>query len=168
MREYTIKQIAEITGKGKSTIRRLIDSLPPECISSGEYRGHASILVSEDGFKRIKFMLMTPESTSEAINEANTSDFNGSIIDSNAPKDTNELISELRSRIEAQDHEIQVKNEQISRLTTALEKAQEATAAAQALHAATAEQLRLLTAHEEESTQKASFADRLRHLFRGR
>lgn len=162
MKLYTIREAAEALGTNKTAIRRLMKQIPPEELSAGSYRGQPTILISQKGFETLVSLQAERQEEQEAQQEAERSDSEGNITDSSA------LISELRSRIEAQDQEIQAKNEQISRLTTALEKAQEATAAAQALHAATAEQLRLLTAHEEEAQQKESFADRLRHLFRGR
>lgn len=142
--EYTIKQAAEALGKGKSTIRRMVDTLPPEQISATTYRGHAAILISQEGFDRLKIMLNAPELPHESNHEANRSDSSAPTIEPSEPKgpsgSTDDMTAFLRAQIEEKDR-------QIASLTDALAKAQEATQAAQALHAATAEQLRLLTAH---------------------
>lgn len=144
--EYTIKQAAEALGSSKSTIRRLVDKLPPEYISAGEYRGHTSLLISKSGFDALKAMLGASELPQELNREAIPSDSSaptatsreGSAEEYTAPGAA-ALIAELRDRIAAQER-------QISALTSALEKSQDALSASHALHAATAEQLRLLTA----------------------
>lgn len=142
--EYTIKQAAEALGRGKSTIRRMVDTLPPEQISATTYRGHAAILISQEGFDRLKIMLNAPELPHESNREANRSESSAPKSEPSEPKgpsgNTDDLTAFFRAQLEEKDR-------QIAALQTALDKAQEATQAAQALHAATAEQLRLLTAH---------------------
>lgn len=149
---FTIREAAEITGTSKSTIRRYLEALqdagkiPPEGIAHEQRAGHTVILLSA----------ATVEALKAAMNDSSTNQTTVYGTNHNAHQDapdapgsdprTAELLSELRARIAAQEREISVKNEQITSLTAALETAQKATAAAQALHAATAEQLRLLTA----------------------
>lgn len=172
MKWYTIREAAAILDTSKTTVRRLMEELPPEEISAGSYRGQPTILLSQKGLDTLQEQRQADH---EAQQEAQQS----------APSDS-ELVQELRARIAAQERQIIDQSEQIGRLTVALDKAQEATAAAQALHAATAEQLRLLTAAQEEqkaeegadTTQEEkaqeeaprapSFAARLRYLFTGR
>lgn len=174
MKWYTIREAAAILGVSKPTVRRLMEALPPEDISSGSYRGQPTILLSQKGLNEL---LGQREADHEAQNEAQEGE--------NSENKDNELVQALKDRIKAQE-------DQIIRLSDALEKAQEATAAAQALHAATAEQLKLLTssrmaqdeqedkegidtAQEQETQQephreaeKASLRERLRILFTGR
>lgn len=167
MKWYTIREAAAILGVSKPTVRRLMEELPPEEISAGSYRGQPTILLSQKGLDMLQEQRQADH---EAQQEAQQS----------APSDS-ELVQELRARIAAQERQIIEQNEQIGRLTVALDKAQEATAAAQALHAATAEQLKLLaaaqeegidTTQEEEAQEEAprapSFTARLRYLFTGR
>ena len=168
MKWYTIREAAAILGVSKPTVRRLMEELPPEEISSGSYRGQPTILLSQKG---LNTLLGQREADHEAQNEAQEGE--------KSENKDNELVQALKDRIKAQE-------DQITMLADALAKAQEATAAAQALHAATAEQLRLLTAAQDEqegtdTTQKEeaqeeatseperpSFAARLRYLFTGR
>ena len=191
---YSIREAAAILDTSKTTVRRLMEELPPEDISAGSYRGQPTILLSQKGLDTLQGQRQAGH---EAQQEAQQS----------APSDS-ELIQELRDRIAAQERQITEQNEQIGKLTIALDKAQEATHAAQLLHAATAEQLRLLTAAKSaqdaqepppgpdttpaadeaqepqeatveastptaeitgtNTTPRASFRDRLRILFTGR
>lgn len=142
--EYTIKQAAEALGKGKSTIRRMVDTLPPEQISATTYRGHAAILISQEGFDRLKIMLNAPELPRESNYEANRNDSSVPKSEPSEPKgpsgNTDELTAFFRAQLEEKDR-------QIAALQTALDKAQEATQAAQALHAGTMAELRQLKEH---------------------
>ena len=171
MKWYTIREAAAILGVSKPTVRRLMEELPPEEISAGSYRGQPTILLSQKG---LNVLLGQREADHEAQNEAQEGE--------NSENKDNELVQALKDRIKAQE-------DQITMLADALARAQEATAAAQALHAATAEQLRLLTAAQEEQKaeegtdttqeeeaqeeatsepERPSFAARLRYLFTGR
>lgn len=149
---FTIREAAEITGTSKSTIRRYLEALqdagkiPPEGIAHEQRAGHTVILLSAATVEALK-AAMNDSSTNQATVYGTNHNAHQDAPD--APESdprTAELLSELRDRIAAQEREISVKNEQITSLTAALETAQQATAAAQALHAATAEQLRRLTA----------------------
>lgn len=149
---FTIREAAEITGTSKSTIRRYLEALqdagkiPPEGIAHEQRAGHTVILLSAATVEALK-AAMNDSSTNQATVYGTNHNAHQDAPD--APESdprTAELLSELRARIAAQEREISVKNEQITSLTAALETAQQATAAAQALHAATAEQLRRLTA----------------------
>lgn len=149
---FTIREAAEITGTSKSTIRRYLEALqdagkiPPEGIAHEQRAGHTVILLSAATVEALKAAMndsSTNQSTVYGTNHNTRQD------EPDAPESdprTAELLSELRSRIAAQEREISAKNQQITSLSAALETAQQATAAAQALHAATAEQLRRLTA----------------------
>lgn len=149
---FTIREAAEITGTSKSTIRRYLEALqdagkiPPEGIAHEQRAGHTVILLSAATVEALK-AAMNDSSTNQATVYGTNHNAHQDAPD--APESdprTAELLSELRARIAAQEREISAKNQQITSLSAALETAQQATAAAQALHAATAEQLRRLTA----------------------
>lgn len=151
---YTIREAAEMTATSKSTVRRYLSRLPPEEIGQEIRAGHPVILLSEAAMDALRESMRAPSTDHGAHQSAHQ-------VAPDAPESgprTDELVTELRARIAAQDREIAVKNDQIASLTAALETAQKATAAAQALHAATAEQLRRLTAAQEapESRQDES------------
>lgn len=147
---YTARQAAAALQVGKSTVLRNLDKLPPEMTAQGSYRGQPTKLVTLAGIQRLSMLLSVSQIDYAALNEAPRSVPSAQISESSEAKQIEanqaELIVELRARIAAQEKEITAKNEQISSLTESLAKAQDATATAQALHAATAEQLRLLTA----------------------
>ena len=150
---YTARQAAAALQVGKSTVLRNLDKLPPEMTAQGSYRGQPTKLVTLAGIQRLSMLLSVSQIDYAALNEAPRSTQSAQSSESSEAKQIEanqaELIVELRARIAAQEKEITAKNEQISSLTEALAKAQDATATAQALHAATAEQLRTLTAAQE-------------------
>lgn len=151
MKQYTLKEAASVLGVSKSTIVRRIDQLPPEEISATTYRGHAATLLSEAALHRLALMLNASNSEDEANHNRVRNDSGESGSESIGAKDITsetDLVSLLRAELEA-------KNQQISDLSAALLKTQDALAAAQALHAATAEQLRLLSAPKEDDDQAA-------------
>ena len=147
---YTARQAAAALRVGKSTVLRNLDKLPPEMTAQGSYRGQPTKLVTLAGIQRLSMLLSVSQIDYAALNDAPRSVPSAQTSESSEAKqgaaNQADLIAELRARIAAQEKEITAKNEQISSLTEALAKAQDATATAQALHAATAEQLRLLTA----------------------
>lgn len=153
MKLYTIREAAEVLGTNKTAIRRLMKQIPPEEISTGSYRGQPTILISQKGFDMLVSLQGERQAEQEADHEANSSETSapGSATSAAEGTGTGEasIIEMLRAELEA-------KNQQIIMLSASLERAQEATAAAQALHAATAEQLRLLTAgtREERSSER--------------
>lgn len=192
MKLYTIREAAEALGTNKTAIRRLMKQIPPEEISTGSYRGQPTILISQKGFDMLVSLQGERQAEQEADYEANSSETSapGSATSAAEGTGTGEasIIEMLRAELEA-------KNQQIIMLSASLERAQEATAAAQALHAATAEQLRLLTAgtraersseregspqEAEDSSRSAagpasgvfpegrSFWQRLKHAFSGK
>lgn len=144
---YTIRELAAALGSSKSTIARLVrEHVDPENVSFGEYRGHAQKLINQAGFEQLKALLIAPNPQNEANQETIQSDSNAPASESSASKgfmgEEREIIALLRSQLEAKDR-------QISDLTAALTAAQEATRTAQALHAATAAELRRLTAAQD-------------------
>lgn len=153
MKLYTIREAAEALGTNKTAIRRLMKQIPPEEISTGSYRGQPTILISQKGFDMLVSLQGERQAEQEADREAVPSESSAPGSETSAPGGTGageaSIIAMLRAELEA-------KNQQIIMLSASLERAQEATAAAQALHAATAEQLRLLTAgtREERSSER--------------
>ena len=156
---FTTREAAEITGTSKSTIRRYLEALqdagkiPPEGIAHEQRAGHTVILLSAATVEALK-AAMNDSSTNQATVYGTNHNAHQDAPD--APESdprTAELLSELRARIAdkereitRQEKELDAKQATIDTLKAALETAQQATAAAQALHAATAEQLRRLTA----------------------
>lgn len=149
-RYFTAAEAARCLGVSKATILRHMNELPQEEQAQGSYRGKQTRLVSELGLVHLAILISEAELNQATLNEVKQGTLSAAKSESSAAKrnevNQTELIAELRARIAAQEQEISVKNEQITSLTAALATAQRATAAAQALHAATAEQLRLLTA----------------------
>lgn len=153
MKYYTIREAAQALGVTKPTAARYARMLPAEETAQGEYRGQPQTLITEAGLTRMRSMFKELQAQSEAQNEAqkqaetsaNSATFDAP-SETKRKEDAERLISALEDRIKAQESTI-------STLTEALKAAQEATRAAQALHAATAEQLRLLTAAQEEEPE---------------
>ena len=149
MKQYTIREAAEALGVTKPTAARYARMLPEAETMQDSYRGQPRTLISEAGLNRIRTMLGEAQAQSEAQKEAqnqeerSTSSAKFTASSEKKRKDaTEELIAALQARITAQDSTI-------STLTAALAAAQDATAAAQALHAATAAELRKLTAAKD-------------------
>lgn len=148
MKWYSILEAAQITGSSKSTVRRYLaqlqdaGELPADGISHAQRAGHTVILLSQGTVDALKAAITNQTTVDGASQDAHHDAPDAPRSD---PR-TEEFIAELKDRVSALTVELAAKNEQLDRLSIALDRAQEATAAAQALHAATAEQLRLLTA----------------------
>lgn len=151
-RFFTAAEAARCLGVSKATVLRHMNELPPEEQAQGSYRGKPTRLVTEIGLVHLSILITEAELNHAALDEVKQGASSAATSESSAAKrneaNQGELVAEQRARIAAQEREISVKNQQITSLTAALETAQQATAAAQALHAATAEQLRRLTAPE--------------------
>lgn len=149
-RFFTAAESARCLGVSKATVLRHMNELPPEEQAQGSYRGKPTRLVTEIGLVHLSILITEAELNHAALDEVKQGTSSAAPSESSAAKrneaNQGELVAELRARIAAQEKELTAKNDQITSLTVALAKAQEATHAAQALHAATAEQLRLLTA----------------------
>lgn len=148
MKWYTIREAAEATGTSKSTVRRYLEALqdagriPAGGIEHEQRAGHSVILLSAATLELVK-EATTVQSTVDGAHQDTHQDA------PDAPRSdarTDELVDALKDRIRAQEDQLKVQADQITSLTDALTRSQDALAAAQALHAATAEQLRLLTA----------------------
>lgn len=149
-RFFTAAEAARCLGVSKATILRHMNELPQEEQAQGTYRGKPTRLVTEIGLVHLSMLITEAELNQATLDEVKQGAPSAATSESSAAKynevNQGELMAELRARIAAQEREISMKNQQITSLTAALETAQQATAAAQALHAATAEQLRRLTA----------------------
>ncbi len=152
MKWYSILEAAQITGSSKSTVRRYLaqlqdaGELPADGISHAQRAGHTVILLSQATVDALEAAI-TNQTTDQTTVDGASQDAHHDAPD--APRSdprTEELIAELKDRVSALTVELAAKNDQIDRLSVALDRAQEATHAAQLLHIATAEQLRLLTA----------------------
>lgn len=152
MKWYSILEAAQITGSSKSTVRRYLaqlqdaGELPAEGISHAQRAGHTVILLSQGTVDALKAAITNQTTDQTTVDGASQNAHHDAPDAPWSDPRTEELIAELKDRVSALTVELAAKNEQLDRLSIALDRAQEATAAAQALHAATAEQLRLLTA----------------------
>lgn len=162
MKWYSILEAAQITGSSKSTVRRYLaqlqdaGELPAEGISHAQRAGHTVILLSEGTVDALKAAITNQTTDQTTVDGASQNAHHDAPDAPRSDPRTEELLAELKDRVSALTVELAAKNEQLDRLSIALDRAQEATAAAQALHAATAEQLRLLTAGtgEERSSER--------------
>lgn len=149
-RFFTAAEVARCLSVSKATVLRHMNELPPEEKAQGSYRGKPTYLVSEAGLVHLSILITEAQLNQATLDEVKQGTSSAATSESSAAKrnevNQGDIVAELRARIAAQEREISVKNEQITSLTAALATAQQATAAAQALHAATAEQLRRLTA----------------------
>lgn len=157
---YTARQAAEALGVAKSSVLRAWDKLPPEMTAQGSYRGQPTKLVTRAGIQRLSMLLSVSQVNYAALDEAPRSAPSAQTSESSEAKQGEanqaELIAELRARIAdkereitRQEKELDAKQATIDTLKAALDKAQDATAREQALHAATADRLRKLEAHQE-------------------
>lgn len=145
MKHYTIREAAAALGVTKPTAARYARMLPEAEIMQDSYRGQPRILVSEAGLNRIRTIMGEAQAQSEAQNQAEKSASSEKLSASsekNRKDTTEELIALLQSQLAAKDR-------QILDLAAALERAQESLTSAQALHAATAAELRRLTAAQD-------------------
>lgn len=111
----TIKALADELGVTKQAVRRHINKLPPNSISTGDNR---EILINDDGANKIR----------DSINQ------NRGQVTTKLPPTIDTIVDTLTKQLEQKDIQIAALQQSLNDTTEALKEAQKTARAAQALH----------------------------------